>query len=52
MANTYTYKGFDRRGGKRRGRVVAFDREGAREKLLKRGVETKKLHRRFFSDVI
>ena len=51
MANTYNFTGSDRRGGKRHGRVVAVDRETARAKLLQRGVQVKRLRRRFFSDL-
>ena len=51
MANTYRFTGSDRRGGKRRGGVVAVDRQAARAKLLQRGVQVKRLRRRFVSDL-
>ena len=51
MIRTYNFGGVDRRGARRRGRVVAADREIAREKLLRRGVQVKRLRRRFFRDL-
>lgn len=51
MANTYRFTGSDRRGGKRRGGVVAVDRQTAEAKLLQRGVQVKRLRRRFVSDL-
>ncbi len=51
MIRTYNYEGVDRRGARRRGRVVAADRETAQEKLLSRGVQIKRLRRRFFWDL-
>lgn len=51
MIRTYNFAGVDRRGVRRRGRVVAGDRDLAREKLLRRGVQVKRLRRRFVSDL-
>jgi type IV pilus assembly protein PilC len=51
VVRTYNFVGIDRRGARRRGRVVATDPEAAREKLLRRGVQVKRLRRRFIWDL-
>lgn len=51
MSHTYLFKGSDRLDRKRKGQVVAIDRESAKAKLYRRGVYVKRLRRRIFFDL-
>ena len=51
MSHTFLFKGSDRLGRKRKGQVVAIDRESAKAKLYRRGVYVKRLRRRIFFDL-
>jgi len=51
MAHTYTYRGSDQFGTRRRGRITAVDRRAAYSRLARRGISLRGLRRRLVTDL-